>query len=156
MCQSLGLAQAAKFYSVELSRIQQHRLELDLGEEIRSLKLYPEVPQVLRALRDRGYRLGVCSNLAYPYVLPATRLLGEMIDAAVWSCEVGAIKPDIVIYEIAASSLGIAPVEILMIGDNYRADVEGPRLVGLQALHLDRRKGGGDLAALDGLLSYLA
>lgn len=155
MCQSLGLADAARLYGVELTPAQRCDLERDLDEEIRSLRLFPEVPHVLRTLRDRGYRLGVCSNLAEPYVSPVADLLGDMIDVAIWSCEVGAMKPDPAIYDLAALHLGVAPAAVLMIGDSYQADVEGPRLAGFNALHLDRRNGGGDLTTLEGLLSFL-
>ena len=156
MCQSLGLSEAAKFYGVELSPSQLCDLERDLEEEVRSLTLFPEVPEVLRILRDRGYRLGVCSNLAAPYVAPVAHLLEGMVDAAIWSCEVGVMKPDRAIYELAASRLDTAPAELLMVGDSKQADVRGPRAAGLRALHLDRRTGGGDLTALDGLLSWLS
>lgn len=155
MCQCMGLAGVADFYSVKLSPTRQHELEADLAEEIRGLRLFPEVPMVLRTLRSRGYRLGVCSNLAEPYVRPAAQLLGTMIDIAVWSCEVGAMKPDAVIYETATSRLGVAPGAVLMVGDSYGADVEGPRLAGLQAQHLDRRRRVGELTTLEGLLTYL-
>ena len=155
MCQALGLTEVAAFYGVELSATHQRRLELDLHEEIASLRLYPEVPAVLRTLRARGYGLGVCSNLASPYVFPVVHLLDGMIDAAVWSCEVGAMKPDPAIYTIAEQRLGLGPVAILMVGDSYQADVEGPRMAGMQALHLDRRNGGGDLGSLEELLDRL-
>lgn len=155
MCQPLGLAGVARFYGVQLSPAQQRELQADLDEEIRSLRLFPEVRSVLGTLRDRGYRLGVCSNLAEPYVRPAAQLLGRMIDVAVWSCEVGAMKPDAAIYESATSRLGVAPESVLMVGDSYSADVEGPRLARLQAQHLDRRSGAGELTTLEGLLTRL-
>lgn len=155
ICSALGLTEAAGFYGAELSAIQQCRLELDLDEEIRSLRLYPEVPEVLRTLRARGYRVGLCSNLALPYVLPVAHLLEGMFDVAIWSCEVGAIKPDPEIYAMATLRLGFEPAAVLMVGDNYQADVEGPRLAGLHAVHLDRRNGGGDLGSLEGLLDRL-
>ena len=87
---------------------------------------------------------------------PFAHLLEGMVDAAIWSCEVGVMKPDRAIYELAASRLDTAPAELLMVGDSKQADVIGPRAAGLRALHLDRRTGGGDLTALDGLLSWLS
>lgn len=155
MCQSLGLTAAARFYGVVLSPTQKQGIERDLDDEIRSIRLFPEVPHVLRTLRARGYRLGVCSNLAAPYVSPVADLVGDMIDASVWSCEIGAMKPDPAIYDIAALHLRMPPTDVLMVGDNYQADVEAPRLAGFHALHLDRRNGTGDLATLDELLNYL-
>lgn len=64
MTRPLGLAEAARLHDVDLP--QSLALEEKLETEVRSIALYPEVPQVLGALRDRGYRIGVCSNLALP------------------------------------------------------------------------------------------
>ncbi len=156
MSESRELSDVVELYGLALSSSQLLGLERNLTEELSSIALFPEVPRVLRILRERGYRLGVCSNLAAPYVAPAERLLGEMIDVAIWSCEVGAMKPEPAIYEIAAVRLKVLPAEILMIGDSYQADVEGAHSFGLPALHLDRKNMRGDLVTLDGLLDRLA
>ncbi|MBS7458664.1 HAD family hydrolase [Coralloluteibacterium stylophorae] len=155
MCREVGLAEAASRMELRLPPARMRELERDLDEEIASVALFPEVPQVLRRLRAAGCRVGVCSNLAAPYVAPAECLLQGMVDAAVWSCRVGMIKPDHGIYELAALRLGVAPGELLMVGDSLDADVRGPRACGVRALHLDRRSGRGDVTSLDALPELL-
>lgn len=153
MTRPLRLADAARLHAVESSAIQ--ALEQELEREIGSIELFPEVPQVLGTLRDRGYRIGVCSNLALPYASPVARTLEGLVDVAVWSFEAGYIKPEPQIYGLAADRLQVPPSSVLMVGDSYRADVEGPRSAGLQAMHLVRRGGGGDIGTLERLLDWL-
>lgn len=78
-------------------------LELELYAELPTISLYPEVLSVLTALRSRGLRLGVCSNLAAPYAIPVKALLPFPIDAYAWSFDVGATKPDREIYAAICS-----------------------------------------------------
>lgn len=153
MTRPLGLADAARLHAVESSAVQ--ALEQELEREIASIELFPEVPQVLGTLRDRGYRIGVCSNLALPYASSVARMLEGLVDVAVWSFEAGYIKPEPQIYGLAAERLKVPPSSVLMVGDSYRADVEGPRAAGMQAVHLVRRGGGGDIGTLDRLLDWL-
>lgn len=140
MSQRMTLSQAAQWLGVSLSVAQAQALECELTGELDRVQFFPEVPTVLTSLRDRGYRLGVCSNLATPYVAPAWRLLAPFIDVAIWSCEVGRVKPDPEIYRLAVRQLGVPASEVLMIGDTYRTDVAGPQAVGMKAQLLDRRK----------------
>ncbi|MCE7032880.1 HAD family hydrolase [Lysobacter sp. GX 14042] len=153
MTRPMGLSEAARLHGVESSAIQ--ALENELEDEIGSIELFQEVPQVLGTLRDRGYRIGVCSNLALPYASPVARMLEGLVDVTVWSFEAGYIKPEPQIYDLAADRLQVPPSAMLMVGDSYRADVEGPRAAGMQAMHLVRRGGGGDIGTLDRLLDWL-
>lgn len=153
MTRPLGLAEAGRLHAVQPSAIQ--ALEQELEREIDSIELFPEVPQVLGTLRDRGYRIGVCSNLALPYASPVSRLLEGLVDIMVWSFEAGHIKREPPIYGLAADRLQVPPSAVLMVGDSYRADVEGPRAAGMQAMHLVRRGGGGDIGTLERLLDWL-
>src|SRR5207244_3133094 len=58
------------------------------------MRLYPEVPEVLRALKDRGLRLVVCSNWDWD-LDRQLELAGvaEFVDERVCSAWVGARKP---------------------------------------------------------------
>ncbi|MGQ5273799.1 HAD family hydrolase [Xanthomonas arboricola pv. corylina] len=109
-----------------------------LGSRSRERSTFPEVPAVLASLRGRGFRIGLCSNLALPYVAPIQRLLGPLVDDSIWSCDAGLLKPDPAIYQLAVSRLAVPEDSVLMVGDTYTADVEGPRNAGLKAKLLDR------------------
>lgn len=136
----MTLAQAARHLDISLSKGESQMLARALSIELNSVQLFSEVPFVLKSLRRRGCRLGVCSNLASPYVAPARRLLEPFIDVAIWSCEVGLVKPDPDIYGLAIQRMGLSAEGVLMVGDNYNADVAGPIAAGMSAKLLKRRQ----------------
>ena len=99
--------------------------------------LFPDVPPTLRALHDRGLRLGVVSNFdgRLPSILDG---LGLDVDAVVWSTRTGAAKPARAIFEAAAAALGVPLAELCHVGDDRDADVRGAEAAGARAIHLDR------------------
>jgi putative hydrolase of the HAD superfamily len=140
MCEHLGAPPPSPFAAAELF----HRFGSRDAYEV-----YPEVPGVLAALRERGVRLGVVSNWdsRLPKVLEDLGL-ARFLDAVVWSGRVGAEKPDRRIFQRALDELEVEPGEALHVGDGRLEDVEGAVAAGLRALHLTRNTGGGDLRNL--------
>ncbi len=113
--------------------------DAELREEIESCILYPETLEVLDALKQRGVRMGLASNLATPYKEPFYSLgLAEFIPAPTFSCDEGVVKPEEKIYRIALSSVKVQPQNALMVGDKFNNDVQGPLSVGMNAVLLDR------------------
>jgi len=113
-------------------------LEAKVAEEIRSMRLFPEVAPTLQALREHGFKIAVVSNLATPYGPPIFELLPFEPDVRALSYEVGARKPEEAIYRHAWESLGCAPAELLMIGDSFQNDYQRPVELGLRAIWLNR------------------
>ncbi len=64
--------------------------------------------------------------------------VGEYFRARVYSREVGCAKPERLMFERAAQALGVAPGELLHVGDDPVMDVEGARAAGCIAVWLDR------------------
>jgi putative hydrolase of the HAD superfamily len=70
--------------------------------------------------------------------------------------DLGVAKPDPAAFRLACERWGLAPGEVVSVGDNHEFDVLGARTAGLHAIHLDRRGEGphdephriGSLAAL--------
>lgn len=157
MSAPLSLLDAAELLGIHLTADVAAQLAADLRAEIASVRLFPDTLATLETLRKRGFRLGLCSNLAADYAKPITALLGSYLDTYVWSFEEGAIKPDPRIYARSCQALACAPAEVLMVGDTLVADVEGPRACGLQSIHLNRTRyrGEGALASLTALSSVL-
>jgi HAD superfamily hydrolase (TIGR01509 family) len=95
---------------------------------------YPGVASALRQLREKGYRLGLVSNIAYD-LRPVVRAhgLGAMFDAVVLSFEVGVQKPHPEIFRAAARQMGVDPRACLMVGDSPHAD-GGAESVGMATL----------------------
>lgn len=81
-----------------------------------------------------GMRMAVVSNIALD-IRPALESWGiaSALDAVILSFEVGFVKPDPRIFQLAADSLGTDPMECLMIGDSPDDDTGGAAL-GIQTL----------------------
>jgi FMN phosphatase YigB (HAD superfamily) len=133
-------------------------IETDLTAELESIRLFPEVEYVLRELRSRDIKFGVCSNLASPYAEPVIRLLPIAPDSVSWSFQLGAMKPDPVIYGHACRQLGCSNRSVMMVGDKEIEDYVGPISAGMSAIRL-RREGmtqvSGSIRTLQGLLDRL-
>jgi HAD superfamily hydrolase (TIGR01509 family) len=91
---------------------------------------YPDTAEVLKGLHRQGIKTAVVSNIAFD-VRPAFEAIGitDYVDEVVLSFEVGAIKPDAAIFEIALSRLGVEAAKAVMIGDSDEAD-GGARAIG--------------------------
>lgn len=102
-------------------------------------RCFPEVPDALAGLRDKGYRLAVVSNFdsRLPGILRAVGIDGFM-DAIIYSSRAGSAKPDPAIFRQALDALGIAPEQALHVGDSAEADVGGAIAAGLAALLIRR------------------
>ncbi|MCK5630588.1 MAG: HAD family hydrolase, partial [Nanoarchaeota archaeon] len=129
----------------------------ELEKEIASAKLYPESREVLEELRKKNIKLGLISNLASPYKEPFFEFgLNEYFDEVLFSCDVGLRKTNPKIYQKMIKNLNINPSQVLMTGDNVRADVDGPRSIGMNAIHLDRRNASlNKISTLEGVFQYL-
>jgi putative hydrolase of the HAD superfamily len=103
--------------------------------------VYPEVQEVLEALRDRGIDLVALSNWDQRLhgVLDGHGL-GEWLSQRFISAELGWEKPDPAIYRHVADRLSLPPDAILSVGDDARNDVEGPRKAGWKAVQIERPK----------------
>jgi HAD superfamily hydrolase (TIGR01509 family) len=80
---------------------------------------YADTRSTLEAVRRRGLKVGVVSNVpADLRPVFAKHGLGDLVDSYTHSFEVGAEKPDPAIFLAAAKSLGVKPNETLMVGDH--------------------------------------
>jgi 2-haloacid dehalogenase len=84
------------------------------------LNTYPEVPAMLRALKDRGMKLAILSNGTPSMLAAVVRNSGleDVFDAVLSVEEVGVYKPHPSVYALAAQRLGIAPARICFLSSN--------------------------------------
>lgn len=139
MSSEMDLEEAAQALGVEVPSQLMTELKADLQAELDSIVLYDDAVPCLKSLRDRGIRVGVCSNLAAPYAPPVKALLDGLLDDEAWSFIAGACKPNPFIYGYVCSGLRCHPRKLLMVGDTIEADVLGPRQVGIRSVHLARK-----------------
>ena len=123
-------------------------------------RVYPEVPEVLAALRERGLALAVISNFD-SRLSPLLDALGlaHFFDAVVCSGAVGAAKPNPAIFVHALATLGVEASQALHVGDSRVNDYDGARAAGIDALLVVRGAAAhhtGTIPDLRGILDHLA
>lgn len=94
------------------------------------------VPVLLAAL-GRKYKLGIVSN--YPDAdairTSLNRLeLAGFFSSVVVSADVGRVKPHPLPFETCLSALGVGAQRALFVGDNWLADVQGAKRLGMQVV----------------------
>jgi len=130
----LSLREVAARVGHELEERGLADLEADLQAECASVRLRPGIAEIWQTLRQRGLRIGICSNLALPYGAPLVSALPDTPDAMILSYEVGLVKPDPAIFRLVYDRLGLQPAEILFVGDTPSADIDGPQAIGMPAM----------------------
>ncbi len=111
----------------------------------RAVRLDPESLAVLSWLGAHGVKRAVCSNAPFPPEMMRRQVksngIGSMVEAVVFSSEVGRRKPAPEMYRAALDAVGLEAQHALFVGDRVREDYEGPVAMGMRAViftaHLD-------------------
>ena len=100
-------------------------------------RLRPDAVSALRALKDRGLATGLISDCTHelPAFLPSLPV-APLLDARVFSVEVGVCKPDPAIYLTACEQLGVEPRECVYVGDGGSRELTGAAAVGMTPVRL--------------------
>jgi epoxide hydrolase-like predicted phosphatase len=124
--------------SDELSTGRGSRVELDgFGERyFRHLKPNERMIEYMSGLRERGYKLAICTNNVREWearwraMLPVDKIFDVVVDSAY----VGARKPEPRIYEVTLERLGAPPRATLFI-DDVDVNCRAARELGMEAIH---------------------
>ena len=119
------------------------RLTLDYELRTNPVWPMPGLGDMLEALAARGLVLGIVSNAQFYTPLMLHAFLGQPLDrlgfdpaCCAWSYRHGVAKPSTAIYAPALRGLaerhGIAPAEVLYIGNDMRNDVRPAQTLGCQ------------------------
>ena len=104
----------------------------------RAARVDPDALQVLSWLGARGFKRALCSNAPFPPAMMRRQVdangVGELVDAVVFSSQIGRRKPAPEIYQATLSALGVVAERALFVGDREREDYDGPSAVGMAAL----------------------
>lgn len=92
----------------------------------------PGAIETLRKLKSDGYKIALVSDA----FVDVTRVWHEsefatLMDAAVFSCDIGINKPDPAMYNAACEGIGAAPDRCLYVGDGGSSELTGARAVGM-------------------------
>ena len=95
----------------------------------------PGAIELLKALRDKGFKIGILSNgfLEVQYKKLQSSGIGDYVDCVVLSDEIGVNKPDRRLYDYALQKASATAGESLMIGDNPDTDIAGALGAGWRA-----------------------
>jgi HAD superfamily hydrolase (TIGR01662 family) len=103
------------------------------------IRPYPEVVEVLEALRGQGYRLGIVSNWSWNLRDRVAQVGLEGHFEVIWaSAYAGCNKPNPGIFHQALEQMRLPHDRALYVGDSYVHDVVGARLAGVDVALLDR------------------
>jgi HAD superfamily hydrolase (TIGR01549 family) len=112
-----------------------------------SFAVFPEVPHVLRQLREAGIPVAIVSNWPCGLSHFCDHLgIASQVDHILCSAELGVSKPDRRIFEEACRRLGTAAGRTLHVGDSVVDDFKGALEAGLKALLVQRSPVDGALA----------
>ncbi|MEO7745133.1 MAG: HAD family hydrolase [Actinomycetota bacterium] len=98
----------------------------------------PQAPELLEALRDNGFKVGVLSNTIWSrarheQVFERDGVL-HLIDGAVYSSEIAVTKPHPEAFRAAARAVGAEPEQVAFVGDRPFEDVHGAQQAGMRAI----------------------
>jgi len=99
-----------------------------LWRESRHKYILPDMVSTMRALADRGYKLGLISNTTSTvegYQLLKDNGLKELFSAVVLSAEFGRRKPQPSLFLEAARQAGVHPAQCAYVGDRPSRDLLG-------------------------------
>jgi epoxide hydrolase-like predicted phosphatase len=134
----LSEAQFMGSLSDELSERRGSRVELaGFGERyFRHLQPNDRMIDHMRGLRERGYKLAICTNNVREWEARWRAMLpvDEIFDVVVDSAFVGSRKPEPRIYQVTLERLGTAP-EAAVFVDDVEINCQAARELGIQAIH---------------------
>lgn len=153
-------------YALDAHGVENPELREKLLQAYHELACYPEVPDTLKQLRQRGHGTAILSNGTVEMLASGVRnsQLEGLLDAVLSVEEIGVFKPDPRVYQFALERLGVSAPEVLFFSSNAW-DVAGAASFGFQAVRVNRfgqppeRLPGSpvlEIPTLDAVLNHLA
>ena len=133
------VTQDALDYACDTFEITDKALRQDLMDAYLQLDCYPEVPQTLAQLKQRGLQIAILSN-GSPAMLTAAvnnASLTELIDHNLSIEDIGIYKPDPRVYQLAVDKLGITANQISFQSSNAW-DAAGAASFGFRVAWINR------------------
>ena len=106
-------------------------------------KFIPNALTALESLNENGYKLGLVSNGKSPFQERNFNALGvsQLFGSVVVSEAVGYRKPDPEIFMLACKALRTIPDNVVFVGDNPKADIQGANNMGMYTVYIPRSFG---------------
>ncbi|WP_157077365.1 HAD family hydrolase [Robertmurraya korlensis] len=108
------------------------------------LKLFPEVPGLLGALKERGLLVGMITNGPVEHQhnkITSLQLTDHIPRHLIYVSDgVGVAKPNPDIFHHVRNSVNLLPHELLYVGDSWENDIVGSSKAGWKSLWFNHRK----------------
>jgi len=121
----------------DISKIQKEKVlaarEKRMKAALQNVSL--NIINVLKKLKSQNIKIGLISNadiIDCKYWKQSK--LFPFFDDAIFSCDVGLLKPDRRIYELAMQHLSVLPDECLFVGDGGSAELYGAKMAGMKTV----------------------
>lgn len=129
----------------DLNEIQKQEILQRREERMKRalLTIDNKILDTLRKVDDKGIKIGLISNADMIDSKHWDKSpLSEFFDIAIFSCNVGILKPEPEIYKLAMDRLGIKPHESIFIGDGGSDELYGAKMAGMKTVfteYLERK-----------------
>jgi len=133
------VTQDALDFAFDMHGIDNPDLYRDLMEAYLNLDCYPEVPEALSVLKNRGFKLAILSN-GTPAMLEAAVKnsgLDDLIQENFSVEDVNRFKPDPRVYQLAVEGLNVRPEKIVFQSSNAW-DASGASAFGFKVAWVNR------------------
>jgi len=132
-----------------------HRSALFEQRYLSAIRPFPGSKELVKRMRDAGLKVVIASSSRSDHLRHFIELLGigALIDGSTSAGDVNESKPDPDVVAAALDKLGIAPADVVMIGDTPY-DIEAAARAGVRTIAL--RCGGWDEAGLAGAIAVYA
>jgi putative hydrolase of the HAD superfamily len=109
----------------------------------RGWRLFPDALPFLHWLRAANLRVAAVTNASGPHQRVKLAALGvlDFFDYVAIAGELGAAKPDPVIFHTACVAMGVSPAQTVHVGDRLDLDAVGARDAGMYGVWLNRDPG---------------
>ncbi len=133
------ITQDALNFALDTHEMTDAALQQDLMHAYLELSCYPEVPKVLEALKQKGFRCAILSNGSTEMLNAAVRNseLQDLFDAVISVDSLGVYKPDPRVYQLAVDQLDLQPGEIVFQSSNAW-DAAGAGAFGFKVAWINR------------------
>ncbi|HYF09274.1 MAG TPA: haloacid dehalogenase type II, partial [Acetobacteraceae bacterium] len=114
-------------------------LKRDLIQAYLTLDAYPEVPEMLRAVRARGIATAILSNGTMNMLIAACEAAGikALVDEILSVEEVGVFKPDRRVYQLATRQFG-CPADRMVFVSSNAWDAQAALHAGFRTVRVNR------------------
>jgi FMN hydrolase / 5-amino-6-(5-phospho-D-ribitylamino)uracil phosphatase len=114
------------------------QLLIDAQRRAEDPDVFDDALQVLPVLRKHGFSLFALSNSLGCSIPTTPPLFTKLLDAVIYSADIGAVKPERAAFAAVEQVSGMAGTQLLHVGDSTTADVGGAVAAGWQAAYLHR------------------